>query len=77
MPFFTMPRPAARRGGFVGDIFRWLIMVAIYDIAITGLAELLGVSRLVAIFIFLGLLFLGGFAAYVMRQSASTRADEH
>jgi hypothetical protein len=38
---------------------------------------MLGVSRLVAIFIFLGLLFLFGFIAYVMRQNASARVDEH
>jgi Flp pilus assembly protein TadB len=77
MPFLTAPRPSARRGGFVGEMIRWFIMVAIYDLVITGLAEMLGVSRLVAIFIFLGLLFLFGFIAYVMRQNASARVDEH
>ncbi|HAZ60712.1 MAG TPA: hypothetical protein DCY89_03965 [Gammaproteobacteria bacterium] len=77
MPLLTYPRPGTRRGGFVGEMIRWFIMVAIYDLVITGLAEVLGVSRLVAIFIFLGLLFLLGFIGYVMRQNASARADEH
>jgi len=73
---FGMPRPATRRGGFIGEMVRWFIMVAIYDIAITGLSEVLGVSRLVAVFIFLGILFLIGFAGYVMRQNASAHADD-
>jgi hypothetical protein len=74
---FGMNRPATRRGGgFIGEMVRWFIMVAIYDIVITGLSELLGVSRLVAVLIFLVGLFLMGFVGYLMRQNASAHADD-
>ena len=55
LPFL---RPNARRrgGGFIGGIIRWFIMVAIYDICIGALADILGVSRMVACFIFIGIL---------------------
>lgn len=68
--------PQARRGGFFGDIIRWLIMVAIYDICIGTIAQVFGISRLAACFIFLGLLLAGSFVAYVVRQKMSPPADQ-
>lgn len=67
---------AARGGGFVSQMIRWFIMVAIYDICIGTLAEILGVSRLVACFIFLGILLAISAIGYVMRQKMSTPVDQ-
>jgi hypothetical protein len=70
-------RPQARRGsGFIGQMIRWFIMVAIYDICIGTIATTLGVSRIVACFIFLGILGAISFAAYVIRQKQSPLADQ-
>ena len=43
-------------GGGFGGIVRWFIQIVIYDICITGIQDILGVSRMVALFIFPGLL---------------------
>ncbi len=43
------------RGG-IGSIIGWFIRIVIYDICITGISDILGVSRMVALFIFLGIL---------------------
>jgi hypothetical protein len=70
-------RPQARRGGgFIGEMIRWFIMVAIYDICIGAIATTLGVSRLVACFIFLGILGVISFAGYIIRQKSSPLADQ-
>lgn len=50
-------------------------MVAIYDIAIGTIASVLGVSRMVAVFIFLGVLLLITFIGYIVRQKMSPPAD--
>lgn len=72
-----IPVPSARRGGgFIGDMIRWFIMVAIYDICIGTIASVLGVSRLVACFIFLGILGVIAFAGYAIRQKMSPSADQ-
>jgi hypothetical protein len=71
-----IPVPTARRGGFVGEMIRWFIMVAIYDICIGGIASLLGVSRMVACFIFLGVLLVVTFVGYIIRQRMSPPADQ-
>lgn len=72
-----LPTPSAKRGGgFIGDMIRWFIMVAIYDICIGGIASLLGVSRMVACFIFLGILLAVTFVGYIMRQRMSPPADQ-
>ena len=68
--------PQARRGGFIGDMIRWLIMVAIYDICIGTIAEVFGISRIAACFIFLGVLLAVSFAGYVIRQKMSAPADQ-
>jgi len=71
-----IPIPSARRsGGFIGNMIRWFIMVAIYDICIGAIADLLGVSRLVACFIFIGILLLISGVGYVLRQKMSPPAD--
>lgn len=68
--------PSARRGGgFIGEMIRWFIMVAIYDICIGAIASVLGVSRLVACLIFLGILLLISFIGYIVRQKMSPPAD--
>ncbi len=56
-------------------MIRWFIMVAIYDICIGTIAEVLGVSRLVACFIFLGILLAISGIGYIVRQKMSTPAD--
>lgn len=69
--------PSTRRGGgFIGEMIRWFIMVAIYDICIGAIAEIFGVSRFIAVFIFLGILLVGSFVAYAMRQKMSVPADQ-
>lgn len=71
-----LPIPSARRGGgFIGEMIRWFIMVAIYDICIGTIASVLGVSRLVACLIFLGVLLLISFIGYIVRQKMSPPAD--
>ncbi len=67
---------AGRAGGFVSDMIRWFIMVAIYDICIGTIASVFGVSRIVACFIFLGVLMLISFAGYILRQRMSPPADQ-
>jgi hypothetical protein len=72
----NFPRLQGRRGsGFIGQMIRWFIMVAIYDICIGGIASVLGVSRMVACFIFLGILLAISFVGYVIRQKTSPQAD--
>lgn len=72
----TLPTLFAARGGGLGPIIQWFIRVVIYDICVTTIAEVLGVSRLVALFIFLGLLFAVGGVAYVVRNRMSSQADD-
>ena len=64
----------AARGGF-GQIIGWFIRVVIYDICVTGLAELLGVSRIVACFIFLGILLAISVGGYVLKQKMSPNVE--
>jgi hypothetical protein len=42
---------------------------------VTTISEVLGVSRLVALFIFLGILLLISFVGYLMRKKMSSTAD--
>ena len=58
---------AARGGGF-GSIISWFIKIVIYDICISTIQEVLGVSRLVAIFIFLGILVVIAIGGYFVKQ---------
>ncbi len=55
------------RGG-IGGIVSWFIRIVIYDICITGIVEVFGVSRMVALFIFLGILAVIAFGGYMLKQ---------
>ncbi|GAA4448201.1 hypothetical protein GCM10023156_11040 [Novipirellula rosea] len=44
----------------------------IYDICITGISDILGVSRMVALFIFLGILGVIAFVGYLLRNKYAT-----
>ena len=57
-------------------MIRWFIMVAIYDICIGTIANVLGVSRIVACFIFLGVLLVISFIGYIVRQKMAPPADQ-
>ncbi|MCY3013256.1 MAG: hypothetical protein NT171_00960 [Planctomycetota bacterium] len=70
-----MPRLIAARGGF-GSMIQWFIRIVIYDICISTIAEVLGVSRFVALFIFLGILLALGGVGYVLRNKMSSQADD-
>lgn len=67
--------PLFARGGGVGSIVSWLIRVVIYDICVTTISDVLGVSRLVALFIFLGILLAFCFVTYALRNRMSSQAD--
>lgn len=57
----------ARRGG-IGRIVGWFIRIVIYDICITGIADILHVPRMVALFIFLGILGVIALGGYFAKQ---------
>jgi hypothetical protein len=71
----SIPTPSARRGGFIGDMVGWFIRIVIYDMCITGISNVLGVSRMVALFIFLGILLAIGFVGYLVRRKMGGEAD--
>jgi uncharacterized membrane protein len=54
---------------------RWFIQIVIYDICVTTISDVLGVSRLVALFIFLGILLAIGAGSYMLRNRMSSQAD--
>lgn len=66
----------AARGGGLGGIIGWFIRIVIYDICITGIAEVLGVSRLVALFIFLGILAAIAFGGYILKQRMAPGVED-
>ena len=74
--FFTLPTLSARKGGFVGELIGWFIRIVIYDICITTIQEVLGVSRFAALFIFLGLLAGGAFVFYLLKRRMSPGVDD-
>lgn len=63
------------RGG-LGSIVGWFIRIVIYDICITGIAEILGVPRLAALFIFLGILAVIAFGGYILKQRMSPGIED-
>ncbi len=65
----------ARRGG-LGGIISWFIRIVIYDICITGISDVLGVSRMVALFIFLGILGVIAFVGYLLRNKYATDSGD-
>ena len=66
---------AARGGGF-GSIVGWFIRVVIYDICITTISEVLGVPRLVALFIFLGILAAIAIGGYFLKQRVAPGVED-
>lgn len=66
----------ARRGGGIGSIIGWFIRVVIYDICITGISDILGVPRMVALFIFLGILGVIAFVGYMMQRRFSSGVED-
>ena len=64
----------AARGG-VGGIVRTFIYFIVYDICITFIQDAFGVSRMVALFIFLGIMLAIAAIGYVMRKKMSGQAD--
>ena len=73
---FTGGRIARGGGGFFSGIISWFIRVVIYDICISTIQSVLGVSRFTALRIFLGILLDLSAAAYVIRQNASRGVDD-
>ena len=65
----------ARRGG-LGAIIGWFIRVVIYDICITGISDILGVPRMVALFIFLGILGLIALGGYFLKQRVAPGVED-
>jgi uncharacterized membrane protein len=65
----------ARGGGF-GGIISWFIRIVIYDICITGISDLLGVPRIVALFIFLGILGVMAFVGYLIKQRMAPGVED-
>jgi len=63
-------------GGGIGSIVGWFIRIVIYDICITGISDILGVSRMVALFIFLGILAAIAFVGYLLKQKTSPGFEE-
>jgi hypothetical protein len=63
-------------GGFIGDMIRWFIMVAIYDLAIGSIASIFGVSRMVAVLIFLAVLLGISVVGYLIRQRTVPGVDD-
>lgn len=75
MSRFTML--AARGGGFgIGSLIGWFIRIVIYDICITTIQEVLGVSRFVALFIFLGILGAFAIGGYFLKQRIAPGVDD-
>ena len=52
---------------------RWII----YDICVTGISDIFGVSRMVALFIFLGIGLAVSAGIYLMKQKSSRGADDY
>ncbi len=75
MNVFHPLMPQVRRGGGLSSIINWFIRVLIYDIIVTGISDVLGVPRMVALFIFLGILGAISIAGYVMRQRMAPPVD--
>ena len=73
MSRFTM---LAARGGGIGSIVGWFIRIVIYDICITMISEVLGVSRLVALFVFLGILGAIAIGGYFLKQRVAPGVDD-
>lgn len=63
------------RGG-LGGIISLFIKFVIYDLCITGIMNIFGVSHTVALFIFLGILAVISFGGYMIRQRVAHGVDD-
>ena len=72
MSLFTTPFLAKGIGGFVSLFIRWII----YDIIITGIVDIFGVSRMVALFIFLGITVAISIGGYILKQKSGASLDD-
>ena len=72
----TGPTGGLQQARGLGDIVGWFIRVVIYDIIVTSISDLLGVPRIVALFIFLGILLAISAGGYILRQRTAGGADE-
>ena len=66
--YVRAPLLARRGGGGLGRIVSWFVRIVIYDICITGISSTFGVSRMVALFIFLGILGAIAFGGYWVKN---------
>jgi len=66
----------AANGGGIGSIVGWFIRIVIYDICVTTISEVLGVSRLVALFIFLGILGAIAIGGYFLKQRVAPGVED-
>jgi len=71
-----IPVLGARRRGGLGGLISFFIRVVIYDICITGIQEVLGVNRWIALFIFLALLLGVGLVGYMLKQRMSPGVED-
>jgi hypothetical protein len=75
MTLFPTPI-VARSGGIFSGIISWFIRVVIYDICITFIESIFGVSRTVALFIFLGIMLAIAFVGYLIKQKSGASLDD-
>ena len=66
----------AARGNAFSSLISWLIRVVIYDICITTISDVLHVPRIVALFIFLGILAVIAFGGYVLKSKYAGHVDD-
>lgn len=64
------------KGSGLGSIIGWFIRVVIYDICVTSISDILGVPRIVALFIFLGILGVIAFVGYFVKQKVAPGVED-
>jgi hypothetical protein len=64
------------RSSFIGRLVGWFIRIVIYDICITTIQQVFGVSRFMALIIFLGILAAISFGGYLMKQKMSPGVED-
>ncbi|MBM4016202.1 MAG: hypothetical protein FJ293_14730 [Planctomycetes bacterium] len=67
--------PTLLQGRGIGGIVSWFIRIVIYDICVTTIQEVLGVGRMTALFIFLGILLALSIGGWMLRRRMSRPAD--
>ena len=64
------------KGSGLGSIIGLFIRVVIYDICVTSISDILGVPRIVALFIFLGILGVIAFVGYFVKQKVAPGVED-